>query len=126
MGNGKWTMEPRRNPQLLFFLLAGAAIVVLSAVAAGRFGMRWVYAYLAAVNLCTFLAYGYDKASAMGGRLRIPEVVLHVLALVGGSAGAWVGQKAFHHKTVKSSFQRAFWLILALQALGVGLWFHYT
>ena len=124
MGNGKWPIGP--GPRLWFLLLAAAAIVVLSAVAAGRFGVRWLYAYLAAVNVCTFLAYGYDKASAIRGGLRVPETVLHVLALAGGSAGAWVGQKAFHHKTVKSSFQRAFWVIVALQAVGVGLWIRYS
>jgi uncharacterized membrane protein YsdA (DUF1294 family) len=119
-------MGNRQRPQLLFFVLAAALIVAMSAVAAGRFGVRWVYAYLAAVNLCTFLAYGYDKASAIGGGLRVPEVVLHVLALVGGSAGAWVGQKAFHHKTAKWSFQKAFWVIVALQVVGVGLWIQYS
>jgi uncharacterized membrane protein YsdA (DUF1294 family) len=119
-------MRSRRSPQLLFFVLATAMVVAVSAVAGGRFGVRWVYAYLAAVNLCTFLAYGYDKASAIGGGLRVPEIVLHVLALVGGSAGAWGGQKAFHHKTAKWSFQKAFWLIVALQAVGVGLWIHYS
>jgi uncharacterized membrane protein YsdA (DUF1294 family) len=101
---------------LLFLLIAAVAIVALSAVA---------YAYLAGVNLCALLAYGYDKASAIGGGLRIPETVLHVLALAGGSAGAWIGQKAFHHKTTKRSFQRAFWVIVVLQALGVALWAHY-
>ena len=119
-------MGNRQSPQLLFLLLAAVAIVAMSAVAVGRFGVRGVYAYLAAVNLSTFLAYGYDKAAAIGGRLRVPEVVLHVLALVGGSAGAWVGQRAFHHKTAKWSFQRAFWLIVVLQAVGVGLWVHYS
>jgi uncharacterized membrane protein YsdA (DUF1294 family) len=118
-------MSPRRRPRLLFLLAAAAVVVALSAVAAGRFGVRWLYAYLAAVNLCTFLAYGYDKASAIGGGLRVPEAVLHVLALAGGSGGAWVGQKTFHHKTAKWSFQRAFWAIVVLQVLGVALWIHY-
>lgn len=52
----------------------------------------------------TFILYGFDKARArMGGR-RVPEAVLHLLALAGGFPGGWAGRSVFRHKTNKASF----------------------
>jgi uncharacterized membrane protein YsdA (DUF1294 family) len=52
----------------------------------------------------------------------VPERVLHGLALLGGSPGAWAGMRLFRHKTVKGSFRAVFWFILAAQvALGLAL-----
>lgn len=77
-------------------------------------------AYLVAVNLVTFLFYGYDKLIAGTSLLRIPEAILHALAVAGGSPAGLVAQRVFRHKTVKGSFQLVYWLIVVLQ-LGV-LW----
>jgi uncharacterized membrane protein YsdA (DUF1294 family) len=79
---------------------------------------------LAGVNLATILLYGYDKAIAGGQRTRVPENVLHLLALLGGSPAAFLSQSLFRHKTVKPSFRRMFWLILVVQLalLGGGIW----
>lgn len=101
-------------------------VAAVSAVAAGRFGIRWLWAYLIAVNVCTFVWYGYDKAAARNGWLRVPEIVLHVLAIGGGTVAAWLGQQVFRHKTIKGSFRRTFWLIVAFQAMGIGLWVYYS
>ncbi len=51
-----------------------------------------------------FAAYGLDKRAAMHGGWRIPEVVLHGLALIGGVVGAWAGRVVFRHKTRKPVF----------------------
>jgi uncharacterized membrane protein YsdA (DUF1294 family) len=40
-----------------------------------------------------------------------------LLALAGGSLGAYLGMHIFHHKTAKGSFQRRFWLVVAVQAV---------
>lgn len=71
---------------------------------------------LAAVNAATFLLYAWDKASAVRRGRRIPEAVLHLLALLGGSPAALLGQLLFRHKTRKASFQLRFWGIVLLQA----------
>ena len=55
--------------------------------------------YLAAVNLVTFTVYGVDKAKARRGAWRIPEKTLFLLPLLGGSVGALLGMRVFHHKT---------------------------
>ncbi len=75
-----------------------------------------VLTYVLTVNLITFVLYGVDKSRARKGAHRIPEAKLHKLALAGGSIGALIGQKVFHHKTRKVKFQIVFWLTVVLQA----------
>jgi uncharacterized membrane protein YsdA (DUF1294 family) len=71
--------------------------------------------WLLAVNVVAFCYYGYDKARARGSRSRVPEIVLHGLALAGGTLGAYAGMHLFRHKTVKGSFRIVFWTIALLQ-----------
>jgi uncharacterized membrane protein YsdA (DUF1294 family) len=47
----------------------------------------------------------------------VPEVVLHGLALAGGSPAALLAMRLFRHKTAKSGFRFVFWVIVAAQAL---------
>jgi uncharacterized membrane protein YsdA (DUF1294 family) len=71
--------------------------------------------WLIAITLVTFLAYGYDKAIAGSGWTRVPEKVLLVLAIAGGTIGALVGMRLFRHKTSKESFRVKFLLVIVLQ-----------
>ena len=59
----------------------------------------WLAVYLAAINLATFIVYGADKRRARKGTWRVPEKMLFLLPLLGGSAGALLGMRVFHHKT---------------------------
>ncbi len=72
---------------------------------------------LIAVNLAAFVAYVYDKHLAETGGRRISESTLLGLALIGGSPGAWAAMRLVRHKTRKASFQAAFRLVLAVQAV---------
>ena len=63
--------------------------------------------YLLAINIATFSAFGADK--------RIPEKTLFLLSLLGGSAGALLGMRIFHHKTRKWYFRFGIPLLLILQ-----------
>lgn len=65
--------------------------------------------------------YALDKRAAGRGSARTPEVVLHVLALLGGSPAALIGQQLLRHKTRKVAFQVAFWLIVAVQVAALVL-----
>ena len=53
----------------------------------------------------------------------MPEQVLLMLALAGGSPAALIGMRLFHHKTAKGSFQQKFWLVLLVQAVLVTIYF---
>ena len=73
--------------------------------------------WVAALSLVTFGIYGYDKAQAQGNGPRVPEAVLYLLGLLGGTPGAFIAMRMFHHKTSKKSFQTIFWLTVAMQLL---------
>lgn len=77
--------------------------------------------YLAAINVATFVVYGVDKLKARRGRWRISEAALLLLALLGGSLGAWLGMKAWHHKTLHKRFSYGIPLMMVCQA-AVVLW----
>ena len=80
--------------------------------------MLFVLFHLPLINLFTFLAYGRDKGLAKRGEWRIPEIQLHTLELLGGTIGAILGQKIFHHKNKKKTYLATFWFVVLLQ-LGV-------
>ena len=77
--------------------------------------------WLLTVNLVTFGYYGYDKCRARALASRVPEIVLHGLAVLGGSGGAFAGMGVFRHKTVKAGFRASYWLIVVVQA-ALALW----
>ena len=69
------------------------------------------------VNVITFVVYGIDKLKAKKGKWRVPETTLLLLAIVGGSVGAWCGVKVWHHKTIHAKFKYGIPLIMAMQAV---------
>lgn len=76
---------------------------------------EYLYYYLIAVNVLAFAMYGVDKLKARHHWWRIPEWVLIMVAVVGGSIGAFIGMKCFHHKTMKPLFRFGVPAILLLQ-----------
>ena len=87
---------------LVFGLLAFALSVAL--YAALEQVLVWPYYYFTwvmAVSVITFAFYGLDKGLSMSRRtkMRVPELVLNLLAVIGGTPGAWLGRVAFRHKT---------------------------
>lgn len=71
--------------------------------------------YLLIINLLTFAVYGIDKAKAKKGAWRIPEKTLLLLAVIGGSIGAWLGIRLWRHKTMHPQFKWGVPLILLIQ-----------
>jgi uncharacterized membrane protein YsdA (DUF1294 family) len=103
--------------------------------------------YLIAINVVTFFVYGIDKFKAASKRgqsqarlsfaerkqfrpkvnakkskWRIPEATLLMLAVIGGSIGAWLGMKVWHHKTLHKKFKYGLPLILMAQVALV-IWY---
>lgn len=64
-----------------------------------------VLIYLAVINVVTFFMYGIDKWKAKKSKWRIRETALLGLAVLGGSIGAWLGMKVWHHKTLHKKVQ---------------------
>ena len=71
--------------------------------------------YLLGINAVTFIVYGIDKYRAKKAKWRISEATLLLLAVLGGSIGAWIGMKVWHHKTMHKKFQYGVPAILLIQ-----------
>ena len=67
-----------------------------------------VLIYLAVINVVTFFMYGKSK-------WRIRETALLGLAVLGGSIGAWLGMKVWHHKTQHKKFRFGVPAIIIIQ-----------
>lgn len=72
---------------------------------------------LIVINIVAFVAFGIDKRKAQKGIWRTPEAVLLLLAAIGGSLGAWLGMKVFHHKTQHKKFKYGVPALLVLQVV---------
>ena len=76
--------------------------------------------YLIGVNVLAFLVYGIDKWRAKKGKWRISEATLLLLAVIGGSLGAWLGMKVWHHKTMHKKFKYGIPAIIIIQIILIG------
>ena len=74
-----------------------------------------VFIYLVSINVVTFFMYGIDKWKAKKSRWRIRETALLGLAVLGGSIGAWLGMKVWHHKTQHKKFKYGVPAIITVQ-----------
>jgi len=75
--------------------------------------------YLAAINIVAFFLYGIDKWKARHDKWRITEARLIWIAVAGGSIGALLGMKIWHHKTKHNKFRFGLPAILILQIVAV-------
>lgn len=72
---------------------------------------------IAIINIVTFIIYGIDKYKAKKGKWRIPENSLIGLAIIGGSIGAYLGMRVWHHKTMHLKFKYGIPLIIVIQLI---------
>ena len=79
-----------------------------------------VLIYLVIINVVAFFMYGIDKWKAKRTKWRIPEATLLGMAVIGGSIGAWLGMKVWHHKTLHKKFRFGIPAIIIVQLLIIG------
>ena len=77
--------------------------------------IRLLLVYLALSNLLSLSLFGIDKWKAKHTKWRISEKTLLLVAAIGGSIGAWVGMKLWHHKTRHKKFKYGVPLIFIIQ-----------
>ena len=75
--------------------------------------------YFTIINAAAIAAYGWDKLCAIRKWWRVPELTLLGIAAIGGSVGALLAMKLFHHKTLHLKFKYGVPLILVLQVAGL-------
>lgn len=73
--------------------------------------------YFVIVNLLAIVLFGYDKYCARRHKWRIPERTLLTSAIIGGSAGAYLGMVTFRHKTSHKLFQICIPMLLIAQII---------
>lgn len=116
----------RRSPKQFYAILFALLVSAGAFAAASLLKIKLIYAWLISINLLSFLAYGFDKYQAVRQNSRIPEIILHLLALLGGSPSALAAQFIFRHKINKTSFMVVFILVMILQLITAGIFFYYT
>ena len=77
--------------------------------------MNIILGYLLAVNIASFLLYSIDKYKAKKGKWRVSEATLLMMAVIGGSIGAWAGMRLWHHKTMHKKFKYGIPIIIIMQ-----------
>lgn len=87
--------------------------------------MNYLFIYLLCINIFAFLIYGADKYKARHSQWRIPEKMLLLFAALGGSIGAYLGMRLFHHKTRKAKFTIGVPAIFLLQVLAAAAFYRY-
>jgi len=120
---GDRTSSPPKTPPgpgtgALIFAAAFLAFVV-GTVATGKLPFVVFLAYFVA-SCVAYLAYFLDKAAALKGQWRTPEMTLHFFSLVGGWPGAMLAQQTLRHKTQKRSFQATYWVTVVLNCVILG------
>jgi uncharacterized membrane protein YsdA (DUF1294 family) len=75
---------------------------------------------LIVVNLTAFVLFYYDKHAAQDRLWRVSEGTLLLVALIGGSVGAIVGQQVMRHKTRKEPFRTMLYTIPVLHIVAIG------
>lgn len=79
--------------------------------------MNLLKIYLLVINGIAFLLFGIDKKKAIHHAYRIPERILILASILGGSYGAWIGMLVFHHKTRKPLFRYAIPFLVVLESV---------
>ncbi len=100
---------------LLALVIAGPLFLFLVTGTSLPLYLSWVVALSGA----TFVTFMVDKVNASRrGSFRAPEMLLHLLTLLGGFPGAWAGMVFGRHKTKHP----VFWGVLGVSTvLHVGL-----
>ncbi len=112
---------PQRSFQSTFTIIAIVIGVIVYIPL--YFYTRWnpYLVWLITWTVVTFILYGYDKLQAKRHGGRVPEIVLHGLALIGGALGGWAGMALFWHKVRKPRF----WFVLIAGTLLHGFLFFF-
>lgn len=80
--------------------------------------------YLLLINGVGFLLMGIDKRRAKRGAWRISEKSLFLSPLLGGTVGAILGMRVFHHKTKHWYFRYGLPALLVFQ-LALAGWLYW-
>lgn len=124
----KVTAKPMSLTQrtLSYWLSGSLLALTLALILEGAFALPLAVTWLIGINLFTLLFYGIDKMNSIWAEgnpqreaknVRIPEISLLLLALLGGSPAAAMAIILLPHKVNKFWFIMGFLLVLAIQGV---------
>ena len=80
--------------------------------------MEYILIYFAVISLITIIATVYDKKAAKSRpKHRVPEKILFLLAIVGGSVAEYLTMLRIRHKTKHKRFMIGLPIIIVLQVV---------
>lgn len=79
-------------------------------------GQKILWLYILIMSILTFIVCGADKFAAQRQKRRVPEKVLFLLSILGGSVGMYLGMFTFRHKTKHWYFVIGIPAIILVQA----------
>jgi uncharacterized membrane protein YsdA (DUF1294 family) len=88
--------------KIIYTVIAVGLAVMLATSFQSRLTVNGYFTWVGGFTVVAWAFYGLDKNIAEFKRLtgwRVPELTLHLLALLGGFLGAWVARTMFNHKT---------------------------
>ena len=74
--------------------------------------LNYFPAYIIVINVISVLTFSIDKSQSKNNKRRVPEKVLHILALMGGVFGIIVSMYLIHHKSSKWQYYIITYIIL--------------
>ncbi len=83
--------------------------------------MNLIFLYFLVINSLSFLIFGIDKALAVANKIRVSEMTLLILTLIGGTIGGLIAMPLFRHKISKTSFKWKFSGVVVFQLLLIGI-----
>lgn len=103
-------MKPHRE-EIVYGLMAAVVAAAVYWLIDDRTTWHSYLIWLLALGAGTFAVYAVDKLAAVAHWRRAPELMLNILAVLGGFAGAWAGILLLRHKS-NSRKHRTIWLVL--------------
>ena len=84
--------------------------------------MEYIFIYFVAVSLITIIVTAYDKKAAKKWtKHRVPEKILFLLAILGGSVAEFLTMLKIRHKTKHKRFMIGLPIIILLQVISIWL-----
>ena len=102
--NGRPPQQLTRQSPYTFYAAVAAAGALGLGLVVYLLTRDFYIAWLGGWSVVTFMFYGFDKRRAQAGGQRVPELILHLLSLIGGFVGGWLGRFYWRHKTLHPSF----------------------
>ncbi len=88
--------------------------------------MKYLYIYLAVINVIAIIITIHDKSAAERGKWRVKERTLMLVSALGGSVGMYLTMLIIRHKTRKPLFMIGIPVIIILELIAVYPVLHYV